>query len=211
MEKTLVRDVLGWYRKAFDLPALSLGPGQPVFEEPPLDDSLDEEPLEGFRLTPGKVRKAVLHSLLGGLLVSLGVLAWGGWFGLANVLFLAFMSALVYFLPVLLCLGRNSVMVIRYGPHAEQDLVREVALAYFNRNPVREAVHALLDALLWPLALSLQEGLAHWFVREYFLAGERPGFSPRRVPLRARPTCLLIRLGTRLFGCKLPRLLLLYA
>ncbi|MGE4291378.1 MAG: hypothetical protein AB7E32_04120 [Desulfovibrio sp.] len=210
VEKALVRDVLGWFRQDLGLPSLGLKRGGLSFAPPLSEELLEEDPDPGVRLSPSKLRRSALYSLAGGLLLALALFFWARWFSPAAVLFTAFCIALLYFFPLLPGILPDREIVIRYGPHAEQELTRALALAYLNSNPFREATHALLDALLFPLLLSYQEGLAFWFTREYFRARGRDGFDPTATPLRGRITCDLIHLGARLTKGRLPRLLLLH-
>lgn len=207
-EKALVRDVLGWYRKDLGMPSLGLKRGMLRFAEPQIDDMLGEDPDPGIRLTASKVRRAALYAMLGGMLTALVLFIWAGWFSPIILLFTALTAALVFFFPLLLPILPDRDIVIRYGPSAEQELVRAVALAYLNRHPGSEAMHSLLDTLLLPLLLSYQEGLAFWFTREYFRSLQRDGFNPAIAPLRGRIACDLIHLGVRLSNGRFPIFLL---
>lgn len=209
-EKALVRDVLGWYRKDLDLPPLGLKRDTLRFAPPLSEELLEEDPDPGVRLGPSKLRRAALHSCLGGLFFALLLFLWAGWFSPLAALFTAFCFALLYLFPLLLSILPDRPIVIVHGPRAEQELVRSLALAYLNSHPLREGAHALLDTLLFPLLLSWQEGLAFWFTREYYRSQGRDGFDPAAAPLRGRIACELLSLLVRLGMGGLPRLLLLY-
>ncbi|WP_022662159.1 hypothetical protein [Paucidesulfovibrio longus] len=209
-EKALVRDVLGWYRKDLGLPSLGLKRDMLRFAPPLSEELLEADPDPGIRLGGSKLRRAALYSAVGALALALVLFLWAGWFNPGVALFTALCIGLLYFFPLLPSILPDREIVIRYGPRAEQELARALALAYLNRPAPREAIHALLDALLFPLLLSYQEGLAYWFTREYFRARGRDGFDPSAAPLRGRIACDLVSLAARLSKGRLPRLLLLY-
>lgn len=202
-EKALVRDVLGWYRKELGLPSPGLTRGQLRFIPPDQDAALFEDADSGIRLSASKWKRAATYACLAGLLVAFVIFAWAGWFHIGVFLFTSFCIALLYFLPILLALVPDRVIRIEYGPRAEQELVRALALAYLNHHPVREAAHCLLDALLAPLLLSWQEGMAYWFTREYYRTTGRTGFSKEAASMRGRITADLLWLPARLGGRRL--------
>lgn len=209
-EKSLVREVLGWYRQDLGLPSLSLKRNMLRFEPPLSEELLEEDPDPGVRLESGKLRRAALYALLGGQVLAPAVFLGAGGAHPALMILTGLGIALLYFFPLLPGLLPDRDIVIRYGPGAEQELVRALALAYFNRPAPREAFHVLLDALLLPLLLSCQEGLACWFTREYFRTREREDFDPRSLSLRGRLTCGLLSLVARPGRDRLPRFLLLH-
>jgi len=210
-EKALVRDVLGWFRNDLGLPSPGLKRGQLKFRLPRPEEALLEDPDPGLRLTASRWRRCLLYALLGGLLVAGAVFLWARWFHPGVFFFTAFMVALVYFLPILAAIVPDRPVVLEHGPLVEQELVRALALAYLNRHPLREAAHCLLDALLAPLLLSWQEGLAFWFTRQYFRERGRAGFQPGQMSLRGRITADLLRLPGRIGRGRVLRWFLLHS
>lgn len=188
-EKQLTRDVVAWYARELEL-------GQPPFKGADVQflvpEMNDDYEADTFRFSRARWLRAGAYAALFGLLLSALVFLWASWFSPVNILFFALTFALVWFFPVLAVVLRERAVVVYYGPGGERevaealtrDMAHQVALAYFNAGPLRECLHALVDVLLFPLALSYQEGVAAWFAAAYLKEREQDDTPPKS--LRAR-------------------------
>ncbi len=202
-EKDLTRDVIAWYAKNWDLGLPRLEATDIQFLVPELGD--DYEP-DTFVFSRSRWLRVTAYAALFSLFFVLLVFLWASWFSLVNILFFTLTFALVWFFPVLAVVLRERGVIVFYGPGMERELAHQVALAYFNAPPIRECLHAFIDVLLFPLALSWQEGLAAWFAREYLR--ERGEEELGVVPLRARTGRVLAWLIGKTFGRSFMRFLI---
>jgi hypothetical protein len=204
-EKELTRDVVAWFVRDMGLGRPPIKGRDVRFLEPGLTDEYERD---DFALSPSRWRRVAAYGAVHGLAAAGLAMLWAGWFDPAFLLFLALLCALLWFVPILAGTLRERGVLVFYGPGLERELAHQVALAYHNRTPVRECLHAFFDALLFPLALSWQEGLAAWFAARY-LESRGQEEEPGTVPLRARNGRRLAWLVGRLFGPGALRFLLL--
>lgn len=206
LERELTRDVAAWFARDMRLGKPPFSASDVRFLQPGVTDEYEPDT---FVLSRARLRRVVAYGAVQGLIVSGVVFLWARWFSPANILFFALMAALVWFIPFLAGTLRERAVIVFYGPGLERDLAHQFALAYHNRTPLREFLHAFFDALLFPLALSWQEGLAAWFAARYLDARDHRE-HPGTVPLRARNGRRLAWLVARLFGPRALRFLLLH-
>lgn len=212
-EKQLTKDVVDWFAGTLGLGPPRLKGAKVRFLEPEMDDDYEADT---FLFSRSRQLRAAAYAALFGLLLAAPVFAWANWFSPVNILFFALTFALVWFFPVLAVVLRERAVIVHYGPGGEReaggnltrDLAHQVALVYFNANPFRECLHALVDVLLFPLALSYQEGLAAWFAAQYLREREVEAGPPPSI--RARNGRRLAWLVGRVAGRRAMLLLLRY-
>ena len=205
IDTALIKDCLRWFR---DVPGIELPPDADqvrlIGPEPDAAIPLDEA--EDMPVDRTRILLAAAHSLGLGAVLVLALLLWLGWFSPMSYVFLTLVFSLCYGFPAALAVTRPRLAIPEpdtgtageqvHGPGADPGaLARSLALAAYNSNQARLALHVCLDILLLPLFLSCQEGVAHWAARSYCAdrgLDYRDGFRAR---LSALPLGLLDRLA----------------
>lgn len=202
-EKELTKDVVAWYAKTWNLGPPGLKRSDVQFLQPEIGDDYE---YDTFRFSRARFYRVALYSALFGLLLACVVFAWAEWFSVVTITFFALTFGLVWFFPILAVVLRERAVIVYYGPGLERDLAHQMALWYLNANPVRECLHALVDAIIFPFALSYQEGLAAWLAAEYIR--QRDADSTPSPSIRARNGRRLAWLVGKLAGRRALRFLL---